>query len=274
MGNLPSRLFQKPELLGPGVQMFSVFQTTSKNREQWAEITTEFLESTREHHVSEHNLSYRCSTKVGDPNTTSTLEVYADAGGVAVHGVHVQKLMQKIKEDNIQIPYGSVAAPACEMEPLKVLGIPVYRWLDGAFIRPRALDKSQSFIHILSEWTVKDQSATEEAILTLAGGNRDGDDPDFEEGQLFYGGAVHEDSLLISEAYASADAVKAHLDRTKQLTSKFSDSCTGNWSRVYCSSDQLPALKQMLADGWFRSNGVYKSPDFYVLDERSFALWM
>ena len=61
------------ELLGPGVQMFSVAVNFKRNREQWVEINIQFRPSTRERHVSEHNLSYWCSTKGAFPTNLRLL---------------------------------------------------------------------------------------------------------------------------------------------------------------------------------------------------------
>lgn len=274
MGGIQSVLSSQPEFMGPGVQMFSDFSISWKNHKRWRDITTEFLESARLHHAAERNLAYRCATKSGDASITSTVEMYADAAGVAVHSEHVKGVMQKVQDDNVLIPFAVVAAPESEVESLKFLDIPVYTFLDGAFTRTKAVDGDQFFVHIVSEWTMKNKSATEEAILAQAGGTRDRDDPEFEGGQLFFGGAVNGSSLVISEAYMTPHAVKMHLDRVKKMRPRFTHTCRGNWSRLYCSMDQLPALTQMLADGWFRGNGFYKSPEFFVVDDRSFALRM
>ena len=71
--------------------------------------------------------------------------------------MHVNEWLNQLIEDDVQIPFGAGDLPVCEMKLLKVMGITVYRWLDGVFMRPKTLDKNQSFIHILAEWTKEDQ---------------------------------------------------------------------------------------------------------------------
>jgi len=274
MGAPGSKAFADSEVAGPVVQLHSLFHTNAENREAFKGINTQFLDSTREHHVSEQNVCYRVADKEGSLDYNSGFEAYYCASDVPKHGIHVAKMMGELAEHKVEIAWSAIEAPAGpEADALHVaMGQAIHTYLDSAFTRPKAIRECPHFIHILSGWTVKEQDKLQEVVTGNSTGGRGQEDEDYEAGQIFYGASRHEDSVLVSEGYTDPAALKGHLDKVAAKGRKMGTVATGKWCYVYVTEEHLKSLKKLLGDGWLMRNGFYQSPEFFKLDPRSFAL--